>query len=1124
MDGNADPAAHAIGDPVSPRGYRIIDRAAAERRFAVFTDVVAGQTAYAKPSYDQPVRLYENGLHLQRDFDLSGLADNIVVVGDLTVGGTLHWASEDRYRFVLVTGDLRVGAVELGQRAELVVRGDVYAAGHVVAVSLGESPFDADTRVAARHVRARCLVVHGHVDVVVAGDLTLTEAAWCQDEDDRGSLTVAGSTAVPVLCKTPDFGTTLCGHRTIGRFENVNVRYPDPDRLTLLATDVFSEHHEDYGTDYLREVHERILDAVLGGRPVLAEATGAEVDDPTAIRRVSLSGVDLSTGQLPDGGTLGAFLADLAGHGTVTELDLSGCDLTELPDTVGRLTSLRLLDISDNRLQSLPDSLGDLRNLWVLRAEGLRCPLPATVAHLDALEELILRRWRPDGGGAPFPFPAVTRLSRLRLLDLAGAALAEVPEDLLDVTTLELLDLGGALGHTTRLPDLSRLPALTVLRLSGDGGYGSTYPDADVIAGRWSVATLTELGLDRWRAEPGRPALVELPDDAFAGMPGLRALDLSFNVFETLPESFYSLTNLAEVDLQHTRLDRNTVDRLLATFPNAAINLYSVETAKEHPVWQRFCELVALATAQLATDRPRAIGLLTEAVGPATGGVNFGGTDQRNALCALVDALDRSHADASDSQKPALSDRILHYGRRAIELIPPGIYLPDGEVRRHVLAACDALARHLAQHGELDEALSILDRIGVQDAANDADLEPIRRTQVDILLWLDRPDDAYTIAHRALAHAPDSPNFADLAADPDLRSWRLAHRAATGFVRPRGRRQDRKIERIESGRTDITDLDLAETPLLPADTVLSLPSLRRLSLAGIDLSDGRLPDGTTVRALFAALGDRGTLEELDLSYARLPELPDTLGRLTSLRALDISGTTVTTVPPQIAALTELTRVTAHRLPGAVPAGLHHLPVLADLDLRRLGRPYFGDGRTPFHLPEPLMRMPTLRRLRLFGARIASMASGGNAIETLELSGGLLQADRLPDLSGMANLRILDLSANDLTGLPDDIFAGTPRLRRLDLRDNQLTTLPGSLFALSDLDNVRIDFAQLEPATLRHLAGLARTEPENPAHDWIRAVIVHLQLKTGRTADAHATVARILARRPDFAALADLACA
>jgi hypothetical protein len=41
MDGDADPGAHRTGDPVPPRGYRITDRAAAERRFAVFTDVVA---------------------------------------------------------------------------------------------------------------------------------------------------------------------------------------------------------------------------------------------------------------------------------------------------------------------------------------------------------------------------------------------------------------------------------------------------------------------------------------------------------------------------------------------------------------------------------------------------------------------------------------------------------------------------------------------------------------------------------------------------------------------------------------------------------------------------------------------------------------------------------------------------------------------------------------------------------------------------------------------------------------------------------------------------------------------------------------------------------------------------
>ena len=49
---------------------------------------------------------------------------------------------------------------------------------------------------------------------------------------------------------------------------------------------------------------------------------------------------------------------------TILRLDNFG--LTELPDTIGQVTSLKILGLSDNRLTDLPPSLANLRNLEIL--------------------------------------------------------------------------------------------------------------------------------------------------------------------------------------------------------------------------------------------------------------------------------------------------------------------------------------------------------------------------------------------------------------------------------------------------------------------------------------------------------------------------------------------------------------------------------------------------------------------------------------------------------------------------------------------------------------------------------------------------------------------------------------
>ena len=63
-------------------------------------------------------------------------------------------------------------------------------------------------------------------------------------------------------------------------------------------------------------------------------------------------------------------LGSIAKLKEITTLDLSGSELTELPDLVGSLTNLMSLNLSLNNLSELPDSIGKLTNMFLPNGNG----------------------------------------------------------------------------------------------------------------------------------------------------------------------------------------------------------------------------------------------------------------------------------------------------------------------------------------------------------------------------------------------------------------------------------------------------------------------------------------------------------------------------------------------------------------------------------------------------------------------------------------------------------------------------------------------------------------------------------------------------------------------------------
>lgn len=70
-------------------------------------------------------------------------------------------------------------------------------------------------------------------------------------------------------------------------------------------------------------------------------------------------------------------------------LDLSGCNLVQLPVSLGNLTSLTIFSCSYNQLTSIPDSIGNLVSLCRLWVNNNQLTsLPYSLGHLPLLTEL----------------------------------------------------------------------------------------------------------------------------------------------------------------------------------------------------------------------------------------------------------------------------------------------------------------------------------------------------------------------------------------------------------------------------------------------------------------------------------------------------------------------------------------------------------------------------------------------------------------------------------------------------------------------------------------------------------------------------------------------------------------
>jgi leucine-rich repeat protein SHOC2 len=75
------------------------------------------------------------------------------------------------------------------------------------------------------------------------------------------------------------------------------------------------------------------------------------------------------------------------------KLDLNGCQLTILPESIGDLINLRWLHLDRNQLTTIPDSIGNLTNLrWLALSNNQLTILPESIGNLTNLGWLYLNQ------------------------------------------------------------------------------------------------------------------------------------------------------------------------------------------------------------------------------------------------------------------------------------------------------------------------------------------------------------------------------------------------------------------------------------------------------------------------------------------------------------------------------------------------------------------------------------------------------------------------------------------------------------------------------------------------------------------------------------------------------------
>ncbi|HRN78018.1 MAG TPA: leucine-rich repeat domain-containing protein [Candidatus Dependentiae bacterium] len=153
------------------------------------------------------------------------------------------------------------------------------------------------------------------------------------------------------------------------------------------------------------------------------------------------------------------------------QLNLSGNQITTIPDAIGNLANLKALNLNNNQIPTIPDAIGNLTNL-----ESLYLPGNQITIIPDAIGNLTNLQWFDLSGNQITTIPdAIGNLTNLKALNLNNNQIPTIPDAIGNLANLKALYLSG--NQVTTIPDaIGNLANLQRLNLSGN--QITTIPDA----------------------------------------------------------------------------------------------------------------------------------------------------------------------------------------------------------------------------------------------------------------------------------------------------------------------------------------------------------------------------------------------------------------------------------------------------------------------------------------------------------------------------------------------------------------------------------------------------------------------------------------------------------------------
>ncbi|MEG3982520.1 COR domain-containing protein [Microcoleus sp. T3B2] len=246
---------------------------------------------------------------------------------------------------------------------------------------------------------------------------------------------------------------------------------------------------------------------------------------------------------------------DQAAEEKLTELDLAGLGLEELPAEIGKCTQLETLVLGKldyekrewigNKLTEFPDAVLQLTNLKTLSlVENQITSIPEAIGQLSNLRDLNL------SSNQITSIPEdLAQLSNLTKLYLHTNQITSIPEDLAQLSNLTKLYLGK--NQITSIPeDLAQLSNLTELVLWNN--QITSIPEAI-----GQLSNLTALLLDNNQ-------ITSIPE-AIGQLSNLTALVLGDNQIPVIPEAIAQLSNLTELHLNNNQIEK--IPECLETLP-----------------------------------------------------------------------------------------------------------------------------------------------------------------------------------------------------------------------------------------------------------------------------------------------------------------------------------------------------------------------------------------------------------------------------------------------------------------------------------------------------------------------------------------------------------------------------